>query len=50
MLFGLLPTIDSNGQPKRTRQTINSKTLKAGFLKRFLIYLTGNSIAVFTPS
>lgn len=50
MLFWLLPIIDNNGQPKKTREVINNKILKAGFLKIFLRYLTGNSIAVFRPS
>jgi hypothetical protein len=49
MLFGSLSTIDNNGQPKRTRQMINKKTLNAGFLKRFLLYLIGNPIAVLRP-
>jgi hypothetical protein len=50
MRLGSLSKIDTNGQPKRTRQMMNKKTLKAGFLKRFILYLIGTSIAFFAPT
>jgi len=50
ILAGWLSTSDSKGHPKRTKQAMKRKTLKAGFLKGLFLCFIGNSIAVFTLS